>query len=471
MSSSQDKRDPIEIWADEIESLRYESLPRDVVEVTKKSILDTLGVCIAASTAVPACRQVAEMVKEMGGKQECSLLAFGGKAPAAMAALANGALGHALDYDDGHYGAYMRVGGNVVPAALAMAQRKGSVGGKELIAAVTLGQEIMIGTSLAITRGPRGWKNDWYMGSVTGGFGATAAACRILGHDREKAADALGIAAFRAGGTMEVAFGTGSDLRGIYMGFTSMTGVLAALMAGRGITGVRSGLEGKAGILSTYFQGLYDRDTLVRGKNAKFVSLGMDFKPWPACGWVHTYIDATVDIVNTHDIAPQDIDRITVYVGDSCRNLCYPLEMRRFPKSTLDAKFSIPFCVAAAAIRRKLVIGDVTPHGITDTAVLAMADKVFPEFDASLEAASGDGMSPGVVEIRTKAGAVHTRRRDIPLGDYRNPIGMADVVAKFRDCVRHSAMPLDPSKVDRVIEMVAHLEDVQDSGQIAELLS
>jgi 2-methylcitrate dehydratase PrpD len=186
---------------------RYEDLPADAIEGAKKSILDTLGVILAASGVEPAVRGVAELVRESGGRAESSVLGFGGKVPAAMAAFANGAMAHCLDFDDhapeGHHPS-----SSIVPAALAVAERRGGVSGRDLIAAVAAGQDMFLRLRRNV-----GWKQDWHLTTVLGVFSATASACRVLGLDADRTVNALGIASMQSCGTMELAYGVGSDPR------------------------------------------------------------------------------------------------------------------------------------------------------------------------------------------------------------------------------------------------------------------
>ena len=84
----------------------------------------------------------------------------------------------------------------------------------------------------------------------------------------------------------------------------------------------------------------------------------MSFKPWPACGRNHTYIDATLAIVAEHDIHPEDVDEITAFVGDLAQQQCEPLELRRKPPTSMDAKWSIPFVIATAVVVPLAVSGD-----------------------------------------------------------------------------------------------------------------
>ncbi len=143
------QEDITSIIARNIVNVEYKDLPLKTVEATKRDILDTLGVSLAASTRDPWCREVAEFVKEGGGKEEASIIAFGGKVPSWMAALANGALAHALDYDDIHDDAYVHAGVTTVIPAFAIAERMGRVSGKDFITAVTLGLDLSCRLGLA----------------------------------------------------------------------------------------------------------------------------------------------------------------------------------------------------------------------------------------------------------------------------------------------------------------------------------
>ena len=133
--------------------LRYEAVPEPARDKVRKSLLDTLGVSLAAGGLEPACRAAHAIAAEAGGAGQARLLAFGGRAPAVMAAFANGALVHGLDYDDlTSWGQHC--GSTILPAALAVAERRGGIPGRDLIAAVAAGQDIF-----ARLLRDTGWRN------------------------------------------------------------------------------------------------------------------------------------------------------------------------------------------------------------------------------------------------------------------------------------------------------------------------
>ena len=221
---------------------RFSNLSPQVVEVAKKSLLDTLGVMLGASGMEPAVRPIVELVREAGGKQEATILGFGDRVPAAGAAFANGTLAHGLDYDSQTpWGAHPD--SSLVPALLALAERKGEVTGEELITAVAIGQELFIRLRCNV-----GWHMDWNLSSAVGVYSGAAACGSLLGLNAEQIANAMGIVSLNAGGTMEQIFGTGSDLRGLYAGFIAQSCVKAALLAQKGMRGMRNLFEGEAEI-------------------------------------------------------------------------------------------------------------------------------------------------------------------------------------------------------------------------------
>lgn len=441
----------------------YKDLPPKVVEATKRSVLDTLSVLVAASGTVPGIAEMVELAKEAGGREESTIVGFGGRVPAWMAAFVNAAMGHSLDYDDLHHGAMLHPSSPTVTAGFAIAERLGGVTGSDFITAVALGNDLACRLGLSVPL-----KGTWHNTTVFGVFGAAATSGKLLGLDEERMVDALGIAFCQAAGTMELREGVDSNLGGMRDAFPAKGGVLSALMAQKGISGIKNTFEGRAGLFPVYFGGEYDREVLTSELGKRFEGVNVGFKPWPSCGTTHIYIDATLQIVSEHDIAPEDIEEITATVGDFAQKLFVPLEGRRSPATTLDAKYSIPFTVATAAARRKVVIEDFTPEGIKDPVTLKMAQKVVPRYDPAFTTIKG--RPPGEIEIRTRQGKVYRKRLEVPYGHHTKPLGQQDIVKKFRDCALYSVKPLPPGNVDKVIELASHLETLEDVSQVIRLL-
>lgn len=442
-------------FARHIVETRLESLSAEAIEAAKKSILDTTGVTLAASGMEPVVRGVTDLVREFGGNPESSVLGFGGRAPANMAAFANGIMAHALDFDDQTpWGAHPD--SSIVPAVLAVAERIGGVSGGRLVSAVALGQDLFVRLRCNV-----GWRQDWNLSSVVGAFSATGAVAHVLGLSREQTAHALGIASMQSCGTMEVIFGIGSDLRGLYAGFTAQGAVMAALLAGKGMTGIDALFEGPAGIFKVYFNGVYDRAKMLDGLGRHYLGASMLYKAWPAVGNVHTYVHATIELMRQHALTAADIERIVVHVGDFHQRMCTPLDVRRAPRTLIDAKFSLPFCVALAAVHGRIRVSDFSASALQDPQVLAMASKVEPVADPSLDWKLK--LPDGRMTIVTRDGRTLERVGDNVPGSLEAPMTWDDVIAKFRDCASVAARALEPSQIEAAVGLARRLEASGDA--------
>ncbi len=444
--------------ADFFADTQFDKLSNTAIEGAKKSLLDTMGVCIAASGKEPAVRALVDYVIHCGGMAESSVLAFGGKVPAVMAALANGAMAHCLDYDDqtpwGQHSA-----SSLVPAVFAIAESRGAVDGREMISAVAAGQDLFNRLRTGID-----WRKDWNFSTVMGVFCATGACCRLLGLSREQTAQALGIATMQCAGTTEVINSTGSDLRAMYAGFPAKGAVLATQLAARGISGVPSAFEGRFGILNQYFGGRYDRAKILAGLGQDYTGGLTLYKRWPAVGTAHSHIHATIEIVRQHDLQPADIEQIRVYVGDYHQLMSEPIEQRRAPRTLVDAKFSLPFLVAIAAVRRDMRLADFTEEAIRDSQVLQTAQKIVPVPQASLDWKLE--LPPGRVEIVMRDGRRFERvGTDIP-GSSENPLSWDDIFRKFADCARAAIHPWPAARIERAQALARSLEHQDDATEL-----
>jgi 2-methylcitrate dehydratase PrpD len=446
-----------------VANTQYADLPPSAVEGAKKSILDTIGVILAASGVEPAVRGVVDLVRETGGSQESSVLGFGGRAPALMAAFANGAMAHCLDFDDhapeGHHPS-----SSIVPAAFAVAERAGGVSGRHMIAAVAAGQDMF----LRLRRNVES-RQDWHITTVLGVFSAAAAASHVLRLNSASTVDALGIAGMQSCGTLELAYGVGSDLRGLYAGFTSKGAVLAALMAQKGISGVKSMFEGKAGIFNVYFGGIYDREKMLESLGTEYSGGDIQYKPWPSCGVSHGFIHSTIELMKEHKLAMSDIAELRVHVGDFQNQMCQPIEARRAPQTSADAKFSVPFCVAVAATRGAVKVSDFFGASLRDPQVLAAAQKVVPVLDTSFD---WKGKIPkGRLDIVTRDGRTLSRVSEKVPGDTDCPMTWDYIFDKFRDSAALAANAPSADKIRKAQEMVRHLEALDDATEVLRVLA
>lgn len=444
--------------ADFFHDTSFAKLPHSAVDAAKMSIIDTLGVCLAASGQEPAVHAVIDLVRDMGGRGESTILGYEDRVPAMMAAFANGAMAHCLDYDDqtpwGQHAA-----SSLVPAILAVSQRVGGVSGEKMICAMAAGQDFFNRFRRHVD-----WQKDWMFTTVIGVFGATAAAAYLLGLTRDQIANAIAISSMQCSGLAEVVNSNGSDLRALYAGFPAKGAVLSALMAERGISGLPEVFEGPFGVMKQYFGNRYDRDAIVAGLGEEYIGGLTLYKKWPTVGTAHSHIQATIGIMIDHDISPDDVAEVFIHVGDYHRVMCEPLAIRRAPRTLVDAKFSLPFLVALAAVHRDVRLGHFTNAGLVDSRVLKMAEKVVPVNDASLNWTLE--LPLGRVELTTTDGRRFGRTGARVPGGVDNPMTWNDILRKFEDCALAAASPWSAARIRSVGQMVTHLESLRDATQI-----
>ncbi|TDO51678.1 2-methylcitrate dehydratase PrpD [Kribbella sp. VKM Ac-2527] len=435
-----------------------DALPDPAIEAAKMSILDTVGVSVAASGTEPAVQAMLDLVADDGGPGEAVIWGLGQRVPAANAAFANGALAHCLDFDDQTpWGQH--ASSSVVPAAIAVAERKGGVSGPSLIAAVAAGQDIF-----ARLRCHVGWRKDWNLSSAIGIYAGTAAASRILGMPGRAVQHALGIASQQSAGLAEVLAGTGSDLRAVYAGFSARGAVTATLLAERGLTGVDQLFEGPYGVFNTYFGGHYDREPMLAGLGHEYRGAGTLYKLWPSVGTSHSHIHAMIELMSENALAGEDLREIRVYVGDYHQLMCTPLATRQAPQTLVDAKFSLPFLLALAAVHRSVKVEHFTAAGLDDDRVRAVAAKILPVADASLDWKLE--LPPGRVEVITNDGRRFSKIGSGYPGSVTRPTPWSDLAQKFRDCAALAARKPSADQVETIIAMCRDLETIDDVSEI-----
>ena len=272
---------------------RYEDLPETTREIVKKDLLDTLASAVAG-TMDPICKNVADLVKEWGGKPESTVLVYGGRIPSLNAALINSVAAHILDLTDAHEGSASRAGVTIVPAAFAVTEAMGVTNGTDLIAAVAIGLDLVCRMSLAASAGLGG--SGFLLSSMTGVFGAAATTAKLLGLDQDQTVSALGIAYSQAAGNMQ-AYDDKAFVTRLQNGFAAKAGILSGLLAQRGVSGTRNVFSGRYGLYEIYEKGKCDLRQVTDELGERFECDNLSFKPYPSMRSTHAPIDAALDIV------------------------------------------------------------------------------------------------------------------------------------------------------------------------------
>jgi len=453
------------ILAKNIVNVDYETLTPQVIDMTKKLILDCLACALAGSSAV-GMKQLNELIKEWGGKEESTVVAFGSHVPSPSAALANGSMGRALDFDDCHDAAIIHPAVPVVSAGFAVAERRREVSGKEFITAVALGIDLSCRMSAASPINMLvGY--GWDYSCIYGYFGAATTSSKILRLGEDKLLNAIGIAYHQSSGTM-CQLAQGYTTKAMGSGFAARGGVVSALMAEKGLTGSNESLAGKWGIYNLFHRGDYIAEPLTGGLGKTFMVEDDSFKPYPCCRCIHPFIDATLALVKENDIKPKDVKRVIAYAGRGTYITAgEPLALKQNPPTSVAAQFSLPWALANAITYHKVEIKHFTEQALKSQDIHQLARQVVTQLDPQL---TRTGIEPAVVEIEMKRGETYSKHVEHALGSPENPLNMEGIVDKFRNCASYAVSPIPEGNLDETVQMVEILENVTDVGQIIRLL-
>ena len=457
--------------SDFLTNISYESIPNDAVSATKSLILNSISAAFGGSSA-DGIKELTELVNEWGGKTESNIICYHHKVPAPNAAQVNASMIHALDFDDTHSRVMLHAGAVSIPAALAIAEMIGGISGKQFITAITLAVDIGCRMCL-VTNTPPDIKDEgrwlqWHFTSVYGYFVSAAVAGRLLCLDSDKMTNALGLAYHQASGNMQ-ALRDGALAKRMGPGFASRGGIVAALMAQKGISGAKNFIEGKVAFYELYHPKCYHNiAALTDGLGEHFENSYICPKPYP-CGAVnHPFIDAAIAIRKEYNILPEDVSEITIYTGEMAQILWQPLESKCNPKSTVEMQFSLPWSVATAIAKGRASINDYRLDALNDPIVNSLCRRVKAQVDQHF---TREGIEPGKVKIRTTDGRELTKQVNYPLGSPDTPFSSEDYMRKLKDCNSASLQPMSDSQLNTLADVIWHLEELRSVEPLYKLLS
>jgi 2-methylcitrate dehydratase PrpD len=426
----------------------YPSFPKEVVHQGKRCFLDLLGVALGGAKQ-PLSKILLKMVKDFGGQPQATILGHGLKTNVMNAALVNGAMAHALDYDDTHSGSLGHPSAPLIPAVLAVAEWKG-LSGKSALEAFILGFEVE--TRIGLGMGMKHYDRGWHATSTFGRFGAAVAAGKLLGLSLEEMKIALGLAGTQAAG-LRLVFGTMT--KPFHPGKCAFDGVLSAILAQRGFTCAPNIIEGKKG----YWEVLGDDSNLepmVKDLGKKYEVLKNTFKPYAACLLTHPTIDAILEMRNKYNLKPEDVEAISCDVGKFCLDSAGQVE----PKTGLSGKFSTYYCAALALAEGVAGENMFTDKKVQDPQIVALRKKV------KAKVVPGYKDTEAKVTITAKGGKKYSAYVDTPKGDPRNPPTDEELENKFRS-LAPSVLP--QPRVDRLVETIWSLEKLGNVRQLIRL--
>ena len=437
--------------AKRINALRYEDLPAEAVQWAKVGILDTVGVTLAGAREETA--RIVENVVASGAGTGTSLVFGGNRRVSALdAALVNGAASHALDFDD----CSNTLGGHpsapILPGLFALADSIGA-SGRDFIAAYVAGFETECKVALGVhfyhyTKG-------WHPTATLGVFGSAAACAKLLKLPDDRMATALAIAASLASG-IKANFGTMT--KPLHIGHCTRNGLFAALLARDGFTANDGAFEHKQGFLNVFNgAGNYDAGKILPawGKPFDIVKPGIAIKQYPCCGSTHSALDAMLKLAREHKPDAGDIERVDVWTH--ARRLEHT--NRPDPKSDLDAKFSVQYCMTRALLDRRIAIEHFEGKAYEEQKARKLLSRVhaapyttaqFPE----------DNHFGAEVKVTLRGGKVLGAKVNEPFGrTSENPLPAGLLKEKFENC---AARALPRERVAPLYSAIQGFENLKD---------
>jgi 2-methylcitrate dehydratase len=443
----------------------FQHLPPDVIHYTKRFVLDTLG-CAIGGYSSEASRIIQEVIKELGGPQEATVIGSGIKTSCLNAILANGAMVRYLDYNDAvaiKRGQTYRVGyhpSEVIPPILALGERQ-HLPGADVITAIVLGYELsyrFLDSIIGLEMEQRGWNGD-----TRGAYIMPLVAGKILGLTETQLENAVGISGscHSVLGILDAASEEYTMTKNIRFPSMAYGGILAALLAQKGFTGPSNILEGQSGFIEVILKGDYDVKRLL-DPGKEYAIRQSSIKSIIADYSAHSHLTATLTLVRKHSIKPEDITEVRIRTSTRCAHHTGD-PLKKYPKNKETADHSSYYLTAIAIIDGQLGPNQFSPEKYTNPRVQQLIKKIVVEGDEQLDRA---GMA-GIAEITTRQGARYSCRVDYPKGHPLNPMTDAEIMDKFQSMARRY---MSVAQIEQVISTIFELDKLDDIGKLNRLM-
>ncbi len=441
---------PTRVLADFVVRTRFEDLPAAVVAQAKRCMLDCLGVALRGGEE-PLAKAQAALLERAAPRGPATVWASPRRTGILEAALVNGTLSHALDFDDTYQPVPIHPSAPLVPALFALAETMACTG-KDVLAAFAVGCEASIRIGLALGRShiERGWHGTGTFGT----FGAAAGAGKLLGLDVGRMANALGIASVQAAGLIRAAVGT--MCKPLHAGKAAMNGLLAACLARDGFTGPAEILTDKQCFGELFSGGTLVPEEAVDGLGQRYEMLNVSFKPYACCAQTHPTADAVRALREAHGLTPDTVESIALTVNPVAANVA---GIPR-PTGSAEGKFSLAYVAALALSGEPLGVAGFEDSRVTRPDLQALCSRV------TLEVKPGMGDVETHATIVTVDGRRLTHYVPVARGNPGNPLSDDEIQAKFLDLAEPV---LGARRARRLMRAVLSLEAAEDAAAVARL--
>lgn len=445
---------PTDAVVDFVSEADLDDFPSEALRLGKRAILDTLGVSIAGARDESVCILL-EATQDRDGKPTAGIIGGGIRTDCLTAALVNGTMAHALDFDDVNDSMMGHPSAPLVPAVMALGEEVGA-SGSQVLEAFLVGFEVECKLGLAVGRGH--YVKGWHATSTLGTIGAAAAASRILGLDRDRVRMALGIAASMSGG-IRLNFGTMT--KPLHVGQAARNGIQAAVLAQKGFTGTADVFGAPLNFCEVFSVDGSEANQHFSsiGSPWEILFSGITVKKYPCCNNTHRTLDAALDIAKGHRPIAEDIAKVelTMPPGEDMALI--------YSKATtgLEGKFCMQYCVAAALLDGKIDPSTFENQQVHRPEVQELSGKVQLIADHQQKTVVVEGGGHVEVKVVMKGGEEYVQKASDARGSAQNPLSQEELVDKYTACARNV---LTPELISRSVEMVDRLEDLPDVREL-----
>jgi 2-methylcitrate dehydratase PrpD len=438
---------------------RAGDLPARVIDRVKLSFLDGLGVCLHGST-LPWTRKIFEVVREEGGNGVASLWGTGQRTSLTNAVLVNSTAGHAFEMDDIHKESIIHPNSLAVPVALGLAEADRTLSGSDIITALVLGYELGLRIGNAATMSL--FMNGFHPQGTSGAFVGAATAGRLLRLDAPQMQHALGIAGSLGSGLM--AAQEGAMVKRLHAGRAGQSGMLAALLAKRGFTGIPDIVEaGYGGFLSS-FSRTPNMERLLTGLGTDWEAGKVGFKMYPNVTSIHAALDALRSVLLDEGLSAAQIKEINV----GCSHMTFVHTAWDYrPAGITAAQMNMYYGLSVMTLRGDVSAEDYSEETIADPKVLALMPRIKISVDPEIECKGPAFRHAARITVQRIDGRTFTREILHRRGSPENPVNAEGVERKFDANVSRL---LRSGAVDRLKHLAARLDALTDVKEIIDIV-
>jgi aconitate decarboxylase len=446
-----------------VSSLRYESIPGEVIERIKLLILDSLG-CAIYGTALPWSRILIDTLGQIDTTSGATIWGTPKRLSSPHAALVNGTLVQSFELDDVHRVGVLHVGAVTLPPVLALAESHRSMSGRDFLRACVAGYEV--GPRVGMCMGPEHIAQGWHSGATVGVYSAAAGAAAALGLDTQQTVHALGIAGTQAAGLMAAQFG--AMVKRMHAGRAAQSGLYGALLAKNGFTGIVDVFENPyGGFCSTFSRSTdrFDLSQLVSGFGERFETLRIALKFYSCVGSNHTTLDGIRAMQSRRPFRADDVERIVVH---GSRVTMDHVGWKYVPQGLTSAQLNLPYCVATLLLEGDVFVDQFTEEKVADPERMALAARVQVLEDPAITALGSSSRHMVRVEVFLRDGTRLDETVEWQRGSEHAFASADDIIGKMRKLAGHR---MGDAQIERIVDWVMHADSMPDASQLPRLLA